>query len=429
MENSPAKNIFNNTCLLLYQFLIKPSRVDGRVIIFGFLSIYFASIFLSSYFMDYTRYWRILGVPSARPLFGDLFFITKILNCHQLGLDIYKSTPCSASLYCYPKLWLYLSPIWVKPENNGFLAIVLVSLYYFVAFIILQRTSINEGIYYGLLLCSPPLMLAVERGNPDLIIFILCGIAIWVMKKKYSPFVAASLLLICGFLKLYPFTTIISFLKDDKKKSLWLSSVLLIISIVYIILTYDTIKISVLNIQSLFFGSSVAFCHGYLVIFKLLNTYPVFNHIFNFFPYQLIALAVVILLLVLVYFYSKKNNFILDTNYLFAFRVGALLYAGSFMCGQNFDYKFIMFIFTIPQLLSWLKNNEQIRGLTLFALVSILISCWSVILFSKLFYFFIYTTIEELLNWYIFAYFTYVFLLTLPGWLKGYLFIKAEKPV
>ena len=82
-----------------------------------------------------------------------------------------------------------------------------------------------------------------------------------------------------------------------------------------------------------------------------------------------------------------------------------------------------MLIFTIPQMLEWVKNDLQVSRITFFALVAIIVSTWSAFLMARWCYFIVYTSFEEALNWFIAGYFIFMFLQTLPLWFKKIIFI------
>jgi len=167
-----------------------------------------------------------------------------------------------------------------------------------------------------------------------------------------------------------------------------------------------------------YWSVSVGFMHGCLVFFTLLNTYPAFHNIFQHIPYPIIAYSLVVAIAIGTFLASRKKVVVsLNTDHLFSFRVGASLYLGSFLIGSNYDYKFIIFIFTIPQMLAWLKHSPGVRRITLLNILFILFTCWSVLL-SHMMYWIIYTFIEESLNWLIFSYYIFMLLNTLPLWLK-----------
>jgi len=170
-------------------FVSKQSRSDGRMILVLFICFYFIAIFLSSFFMDYKEFWQFLGVPALKPLFYDIYAIISSIDCYRKGYDIFSPNPCSSyGYFSYPKIWLLFSYIPVLSDSNVAIAIGIITIFYALIFWLLGRLNINEGIYYGLIMCSPPIMLAVERCQPDMIIFILCALSVLIVKKKYPVF-------------------------------------------------------------------------------------------------------------------------------------------------------------------------------------------------------------------------------------------------
>ncbi len=410
----------------LESFFSKDSKLNGRVVIGLILAVYFISIFCSSFFMDYAKYWQMLGVPAASQLFSDLKAVTIAIKCSGATINSTTPNPCN-SWFAYPKIWYLFSSIWVSPDHVAYMAVALISLFYFTTFILLGRINVNAGIYYALLLCSPPMMLAIERGQPDLIIFILCGAAIWCMRKRISVYGAGTLLMFAGFLKLYPLATVISFLNGNKKTSLRLLSILTIIGTAYILFNRTDIQSLSNSLTKNYWSVSVGFMHGCLVFFTLLNTYSFFHRLFHYIPYPVISYSFVTVIMIVVFISSRKKGIItFNSDHIFSFRVGASLYVGSFLIGNNYDYKFIVFIFTIPQLLAWLKNAPQVKIITICALLAILITCWSFFL-SYVLYWVIYTFMEESLNWFIFGYFVFMLFNTIPEWTKSLLGFRDVK--
>ncbi|MBW8050441.1 MAG: DUF2029 domain-containing protein [Cytophagales bacterium] len=438
----------NNAADKLILFISKKSRVDGRVVLLLVITLYFIAIYVSSFFMDYTNFWQYFGVPAAKTLFLDLNINISIFECYRKGYDVLSTNPCHPyhENYSYPRMWLLFSYLPFSYDNIIAIAIGIVTIFYVFTFWLIGKLNVNEGIYYGLIMCSPPIMLAVERCNPDLFIFILCALSVLIVKKKYTVFWSCTFLMLASFLKLYPFATIAAFFNERRKPSLILFFVLLSIGIIYIFFNLqDIIYISHL-LKEKYWSISVATQYGCLVFLNLLDYYPIFHNIFSLIPIKIIAYATIaVLILTLLFIVKKQKSALLNKvnlfeesghsgstrslqkDHFFSFKIGACIYIGTFLIGNNFDYKFIFLIFAIPQLLAWVKynnvtqhscsDNNVIRTPTMLALIGIIITFWSYVLFGK-FYFFLYTLIEEFINWYIFAYLIFMMIHTLPLWAK-----------
>ncbi len=110
----------------------------------------------------------------------------------------------------------------------------------------------------------------------------------------------------------------------------------------------------------------------------------------------------------------------LNINQLEAFRIGSSIYIGTFLIGNNWDDRLIFLLFTIPQILTWLKTQVQFESISGLALMAIILTTWLSNNPYQLHY------LEELLNWSLFLFFAYSTLLTLPNWLKSYIYFQPR---
>lgn len=118
-----------------------------------------------------------------------------------------------------------------------------------------------------------------------------------------------------------------------------------------------------------------------------------------------------------------------------AFRMGASIYIGTFLLGNNWDYRLAFLVLVIPQLLEWSRSlNQKYRYIALASLFGVLASCWHfVIWFSPFFNFFqgskeVWFIFDEFLNWMLVPGFAYLLLASAPDWLKGGLQSMFEFP-
>src|SRR3972149_4264188 len=93
-----------------------------------------------------------------------------------------------------------------------------------------------------LIVFSPASMLLYERGNVDLIVFFLC-VAI-VLATDYSAYAAAALLIVGTVVKLFPFFGISVLLRESKTKFIRLSVGCLLMLLIYMYVTWDSVSAS-----------------------------------------------------------------------------------------------------------------------------------------------------------------------------------------
>jgi hypothetical protein len=61
--------------------------------------------------------------------------------------------------------------------------------------------------------------------------------------------------------------------------------------------------------------------------------------------------------------------------------LGAGIYAGTFLLGNNWDYRLIFLLFTVPQLAEWTRQkNGFFTTLARITLGALIVSCWYLVL-------------------------------------------------
>ena len=108
-----------------------------------------------------------------------------------------------------------------------------------------------------------------------------------------------------------------------------------------------------------------------------------------------------------------------------AFRMGASIYVGTFLLGNNWDYRLAFLVLTIPQLSEWFRlGNKRQRAIVISVVIAVLISCWHFMLKIDLPFIplkdpvnrnFI---VDEIINWLLVPGFTYLLAASFPDWLR-----------
>lgn len=138
------------------------------------------------------------------------------------------------------------------------------------------------------------------------------------------------------------------------------------------------------------------------------------NNVYLIFKYS--SYLYVIILMIISYKFrninSLKISFNNDTTFI-SFKIGAIIYITTFLLNNNWDYRLVFLIFTVPQLYTWVISktlNTYARWGALISLLLIIHTMWylKINLFFSLNVF-----LDEILNWLLF---TLLFLLlTLPN--------------
>lgn len=409
------------------KMLSHPSKKDGRIWIMVSLLSYFGFLFVANFFVPYHQVWRKLGV-SALPSFIDLRAVLAGFECTRLGYDVLLDNPCTGSII-YPRLWWKLTGLGLNQSHTVMLGIILALGFYLVTFAIIGRLNCYESIIYSLILCSPAVMLLIERGNVDIIIYgMLFLTLIMAQSQQISVRILGYIwLLIPTFLKILSFFCLTIILKEKRKTFVvWFIS-LFTISAIYIYSIKDELAVS-----KAYFIIKTSNSFGYkILLYKWpsiflpshLSARKIHLPLTALFIVGLIGLAFFLFKQMITFLKEIKQNFLrkdnflpkdisVNTKLLDAFRIGSSFYLGTFVVTISFDYKLTFLIFAIPQMISWIKQDHPKLAISSsFALLGIVLTVYLSSFFSA-------SLVDELINWFLWFYFLYGFLLTLPNWIK-----------
>src|SRR5262249_34347434 len=148
------------------------------------------------------------GGWKAKLWFGDLRNLTTAWECARRHVDVLPINPCDpwTRPTNYPRLWLAPSFLGLGQGSTFALGLLLVGLFLLAALAVIPPgASVTFGAVYALALCSPAVMIGVQRGNVDLFIFVLIVLAV-LLSRHGRPGLVASLALVClaAVLKLFP---------------------------------------------------------------------------------------------------------------------------------------------------------------------------------------------------------------------------------
>ena len=113
-----------------------------------------------------------------------------------------------------------------------------------------------------------------------------------------------------------------------------------------------------------------------------------------------------------------------DKRSIDAFRVGSGIYIGTFLLGNNFDYRLVFLLFVIPQLILWSRlSSKYISMISKLIIGGILFSMWTLVIYRLMIILPFSETIicflDGLSSWIIFYGLYFLFLFSLPTWIKG----------
>ncbi len=375
----------------------------------------------------YENTWKLWQVPTLMPPFADLRLIPGGAETFRRGLDPTIRNPGDpyGRIFNYPKIWYLFFYTSIDQEDVIWLGIVIFALFY-IGLISFPGKLDGLGVLLMILVTfSPATMLLYERGNVDLLIFFICAMAI--LALNYSSLGAALIILVGALLKIFPLFGLSIFFGKGRKQ-FWRYTLLVVASFgVYAWLTFSNIRASwnlTMRGKSISYGVNVLFDRYHEVFSELLKRLlPAFgvNGLLDVLPY-LLGLMLLVVAVVAGLRNSLKSNFEGSRN-LTAFRMGAFIYLGTFLMGNNWDYRLAFLLFTLPQLAEWVQTLKGKQRLLVAAAIGLVIlSSWHFVLarWCSLAFSDSETVIifDEIANWSMFFMLAYLAIVSLPDWAK-----------
>jgi hypothetical protein len=154
------------------------------------------------------EYLRLLGVNHLGVWFIDLHAILASCDAVAAGLDPYAYNPLDhfGRVHCYPHWWLLLGSWGFTRADTQWLGFLLVAVFFVSAVVALRPRLIGELFWMLAVLCSPPVLLALERANIDLVVFVLLApvVPCLMSRRPLARLMAVPLIVAATMLKVYP---------------------------------------------------------------------------------------------------------------------------------------------------------------------------------------------------------------------------------
>lgn len=355
-----------------------PERLDNKkdyrwvpalMIIGYFLIVIFSQIF----FNDYKYLWRYMGVPAYHDgLFHDLKVITYGMDCLRNGIEPLYNGPCYPGFtFNYPATWYIFKYTGIGSQHAIITALTLILLFYVTCYYLIGKSGLAKSVFYGIVLLSPPFMLAIERCNNDMLIFMLLFLALSLLQtKSWKKHFAYIFILISTILKMHPLFSFIVAIKEKPKITAIiyiLSAVILFaVAAVYFPSYLQSARVTPRPYEWFSFGSNVL---GFYFFQNSLGIKEIRYKI------MIISFAFALLLMLIMIFRARKIKYTTpDEGFrIDAFRLGAALYIGNFIIGNNYDYRMIFLLFCLPQLLTWATSAGSLKKLSVICIANLLI--------------------------------------------------------
>ena len=377
----------------------------------------FVAVLLAT--LGYERTWSLWNIQYLQPHFMDLRVVTAGADSVRAGLDPLFQNPTHPmdQPLNYPRLWQKLSYLGLSQSHTTALGLFVVAAFLVGLCAVLPAVGTGPLLLVGAGLLSPAVLLGIERGNIDLVMFSLVCLAVVMVASLRFRGLAWLPILLAAMLKLYPVFAGIVLVRS--RGTILLRS-LLALSLSFLVYLYfnldDLKKISEVTPRShnLSYGVNV-------VWMKVQEHAPSATLIARTLAMGLVAAVILVALL------NRRRLAIVPdagaaTIHFEAFRAGAAIYLGSFLLGNNWDYRLMFLLLTLPQLWYWSRSKNFDSAcppwLCTALWVSVLISMWHLVLKALLMSVpagnGIAFLIDESCNWLLFAGLAWLLSLTLP---------------
>ena len=303
----------------------------------------------------------------AANLFADWTVILQANLCIDKGYDVFLDNPCDYwnRAHVYGEVLLYLPFIKTMPKFYFLVFPIIINLL-FVYTIVRLFTYQSNIRYFSLfiLILNTPVLLAIERANIDIIIFLMTVL----IAKNKNIFLKHITIIFAVMLKFYPLSLSILFFFEENKKKIIINLVIILSLILTIIFFQwnNLLKILSNNMQSIGYGYGVfefSFIGGFKFL-KELNVY-IGNNDYHFLKYIYLFLVVLMPVVLINFHYFKKLNKYILINETFIennfenklYILSSVIILSCYFLLSNFVYREIFFLGLIPLILKEEKNE------------------------------------------------------------------------
>jgi hypothetical protein len=299
--------------------------------------------------------WRIFGVPTLVPTFADARVITSGWECARQGRDPLADNPCDPfhRVMNYPRIWM--APALIADIGQGWtgrLAATFAACFLLAILAIAGRIGIGTAAVYAIALASPSVMLALERGNSDLLIFALVASAA-VLSARDQVVGSVIALAVAIVFKLYPLAALLA-LRDRRAQA-----AVVIIAAAYLVAIAGDVGLN-LEHTSRQIGWSYGLVNSSVTLLPGISA-----------PTAQLLLAVAGLLIAVLVAWVRPMPPV-STMAGTTFAAGAGIYVATFILGPSFDYRLIFLLLTLPALLELARGA---RGRVM--LILVLAALWT----------------------------------------------------
>ena len=366
---------------VLFRILTYKPDIDGRIIVAGALALYFLIVAVPRMLWG-IDVWSRLGVPTGPSLFFDTRNLTAALECRRLGFDPLVESPCDpwGRPLNYPRVWLALRWLGLNQSHTTALGLLFVALFLGSIFVLVGRISLGKGILIAVAVCSPSVMFAIERANMDIVVFTLLVLAVlaWRTRTRWGETVSPFVVLLGATAKIYPVFGLPAYLFVRRRGAAVAAIVCAAIFLAYALITIG-------DIQAIARVAPQGDYHSFgarILPAAIYHRFVPDRWQGGDLTKQLVAVVPVLVAAPFVWFRGRRRlaepDQDADSSTRLAFYLGSLIFLGTFAIGNNFDYRLVFMLLTLPQLFDWVTDEagDPRRWLAAITIAIVLILLW-----------------------------------------------------
>lgn len=280
-------------------------------------------------------------------IFPDLHVLLSAIDAHYQGINVFKENPlCYFKIpHVYSNAWFLFHYLGFSDQYRLFIGIITL-----IIFSIAVAWLSKEKLFlFVLFLCSPAVLLAIERCNNDVILFLMLLLTakLAFSKSKDSAIFAHLILLFCTALKYYPVAFSIIFLLRNDELKIKLRNLIIhvVFFFVWIFCSWENLQIQ----KHIIPDPGYAWSFGISPMFTLL-THLTGSNVISF-------VFLTFLSLLLIYFafnfFNKIDTFCVNNKSdpcfsQILFVGGTMVLVFCYLVRTSFDHRMIYFAFCFP---------------------------------------------------------------------------------
>lgn len=302
------------------------------------------------------RTFSLWNIPVMRPAFADARAVTAGAESWRTGHDPLVANPADPwhRVLNYPRVWQFAARLGLAQRHTTAIALVMIAAFVAGLALFVRDVDRRSAWLLAAALFSPAVMLGIERANVCLLIFFLCAAALQLLRR--SPPAAAVMLTAAGLLKYYPFLGLVCLARAPRRDFLCLAGGAALVGAAYLALTWRDVWLVLRGIDRgtfLSYGVSV----GWMAAREAGASRAV---VLAVAAASALLLAGVVVVAVRAWRQgagAPRAGAAAPSPaiaaHLDGFRLGAAIYVGTFLLGNNWDYRLMFTLFCVPQLADW----------------------------------------------------------------------------